>query len=343
IYIFKFSKNISIGFLGYLPIVIIISIILSIAQFNAFIEFQLDDYWITGRVSGTYLYNYEFFTLRTAGLEANLSDVLFALAIPYIFTRNIANIVIWGLLVYYLRKKILIKNIPLDEKLKVKKFFTNVDEFITYGEYIGEKTEFLITKNKEDRTDQPEDSREEVLNLLESLEQERLLDNLKPQEEKEIQRFYFILKYLYYNKQIEIWKPEFSLNFEQVEKQGLYLIYEDGRGLHNYEFSKETVQDPSLISGMFTAITAFIKETTKSAEVLKTIDHGDITILIEYGKHFFGALFIKGNQTSEIRSQLKEFINRFQNQHMDTLKQWTGATAPFKDTDKTIEDIFKEE
>ena len=82
----------------------------------------------------------------------------------------------------------------------------------------------------------------------------------------------------------------------------------------------------------------------KGREIIgKTIDHGDITILIEYGKKFFGALFIKGNQTSEVRAQLKDFIDRFENQHLNTLKKWTGATAPFKDTDQVVENIFRED
>ncbi|MBA7667437.1 hypothetical protein ES703_75525 [subsurface metagenome] len=94
---------------------------------------------------------------------------------------------------------------------------------------------------------------------------------------------------------------------------------------------------------MFSAITSFIKETTKSQELLKTIDHGDITILLEYGKRIFGALFIKGKQASEVRSNLREFVNQFEAKYADALSDWSGALIYFKDDHKLVENIFKEE
>ena len=137
--------------------------------------------------------------------------------------------------------------------------------------------------------------------------------------------------------------PEFSNTFEKVEKQGLYVIYNDGRDLFNYPVVKEELVDPGLIAGMFSALTSFIKETTKSTQLLKTIDHGDITILLEYGLNFFGALFIKGNQTSEIREQLMEFISKFERKHRELLPNWNGMLAPFRDDNLLVKEIFTEE
>jgi hypothetical protein len=145
------------------------------------------------------------------------------------------------------------------------------------------------------------------------------------------------------NNQIRIWKPEFSFIYEKVEKQGLYIMYPDGRDVFNFAFSKESLPDPGLISGMFSAITSFIKETTKSTELLKTIDHGDITILIEHGQIIFGILFIKGTQSSEIRDHLIKFINQFETKHKDVLPNWTGILKPFKEDNLLVEEIFKEE
>ena len=184
--------------------------------------------------------------------------------------------------------------------------------------------------------------REEVKSLLENLETEKMLDKLKPVEEKEMQRFYFTLKYLYNNNLIDVLKQEFSYIFEKAEKQGLYIIYDDGRGIFDYNFSEEYSHDPGIVSGMFSAITSFIKETTKSQELLKTIDHGDITILIEYGTRIFGALFIKGKQTTEVRSSLKELVTTFEAKYADVLADWSGALIYFKEDNKLVESIFKD-
>jgi len=169
-----------------------------------------------------------------------------------------------------------------------------------------------------------------------------MLEELKPTDEKEMQRFYFTLKYLYNNSYIEVLKQEFSYLYEKAEKQGLYIIYDDGRGIFDYNFAEDYNHDPGIISGMFSAITSFIKETTRSQELLKTIDHGDITILIEYGKRIFGALFIKGRQTPEVRSSLKELIGTFEAKYTDVLADWSGALIYFKEDNKLVERIFKE-
>ncbi|MFW9972316.1 MAG: hypothetical protein ACFFDF_19175, partial [Candidatus Odinarchaeota archaeon] len=77
----------------------------------------------------------------------------------------------------------------------------------------------------------------------------------------------------------------------------------------------------------------------------KKIDHGDITILLEYGNKIFGALFIKGTQSSEVRAPLKQFVQKFEDKYKDILKDWTGALQHFVDEENTklVEDIFKED
>jgi hypothetical protein len=130
-----------------------------------------------------------------------------------------------------------------------------------------------------------------------------------------------------------------------VEKQGLYIIYDDGRGVYNYAFQQDSEQDPGLVSGMFSAITSFVKEMTKSTEALKKIDHGDITILLEYGERIFGALFIKGPQSAEVRAPLKEFVSWFEEHYKDALKNWTGSLQYFKidENKQKLEQMFKED
>ncbi|MFO7798027.1 MAG: hypothetical protein ACQERB_14915 [Promethearchaeati archaeon] len=343
IYVFRFSRNVLSSLIGFVFITLVISILFPLVGFAPILNFASEEYWLTGRVSYTSLFGFDFFTLRSAVLEADLTGVLGILAIPYIYTEYLFSIILWGCFTYYILKRFKISNIPIDEKYVKKMIFTNVDNFFTYNDYREKDSEYLVSKNELTIPETPEDSREEVINLLTKLEKNRILSAIKPQEEDEIKRFYFILKYLYGQGRIGIWKSEFSYNFERVKKQGLYIIYEDGRGVYNYEFSTDVSQDPGLISGMFSAITSFIKETTKSTEALKTIDHGDITILIEYGKKLFGALFIKGNQTSEVRTQLRQFVTQFQENYQEALEDWGGALAPFSDAAELVNRTFETE
>ncbi|MFX1302442.1 MAG: hypothetical protein ACFFBV_11680 [Promethearchaeota archaeon] len=333
----KFLKSTGLGIVVYLPIIVTLSVLLIIGSG--------DIYWITGQTSYTKIFGFNFYTLRTASLQANLTGLLYGLAVPYLYTRYVFNVILWGLLIFYFRKAFVSKNIPIDEEHIKKVIFSTVSDFPTFDDYIEGKTSYLITKKEGIDLKDIEQEREEVKTFMNALAESKLLEELKPVDENEKKRFYFTLRYLYNNNLINIWQTEFSYIFEHVEKQGLYIIYEDGRGVYNYSFQRDVTQDPGLVSGMFSAITSFIKEMTKSAEALKKIDHGDITILLEYGNRIFGALFIKGNQTTEVRTPLKEFVKKFETKYLDILKDWTGSLSLFKkdDDDKLVEDIFEEE
>ncbi len=333
----KYLSNSSIGFYAYIPIMIILSLLLSIPA----------EYWLTGQVSYTDVFGFNFFTLRTTSFDASLSvdgkvTLLGILAFPYVYARYIFCITFLSLLFFYIGKDFKIKNIPIDEKIVEKSTFSNIDFFISTRDYKEGKTRYLITKNKDVEVKSSEQEREEVQSLLNQLDEDMLLEKLKPKEEdkKEFERFYYTLKYLFNNKQIKMWKSEFGYSFERVEKQGLYLMYTDGRDVFNYPFKKGETQDPALISGMFSAITSFIQETTHATQRLNTIDHGDITIMIEYGKFIFGALFIKGKQSAEVRAQMKEFINEFEKKHSRILADWNGALMPFRNDHLLVEEIF---
>ncbi len=347
VYSLKYIKSFFIAILTFVPIIILLSIVLIIFGANPLINFAPEEYWLTGKISYTDVFGFRFYTSRTAAFDANLFPkgqitLLGILAIPYLFTRYIFNIIIWSLMISYYKKEFKVKNIPIEEKLVERTIFSPIKNFLTYEDYVAEDAQYLITRNQNIIVEGSEQKREEIIDLLNSLENDKLLANLKPKDEVKLEKFYYVIKFLYSNKQINVWQTEFSFIFEKVEKQALYVIYDDGRDVFNHQFTEESLHDPGLISGMFTAITSFIKETTKSTQLLKTIDHGDITILIEYGQFTFVALFSKGN-SAEVRAQLKTFIKRFETKHAGVLPDWNGMLKHFKEDNLLIEEIFKEE
>jgi len=338
----RFTKSMFLGIVTFLPILILLSILFVMFGGNGMINFAPETYWITGQSSYTSIFGFNFFTLRTAGFNADLTGILYYLAIPYQMTQYIFNIIFWSLLIYYIRKNFKVKNVVIDDRHLEKIMFSSITEFPSYEDYSKGKIRYLIAKGEDVDLENLALERDEVKSLLSSIETEKILEDVKPTDEKEMQRFYFTLKYLYNNGYIDLLKQEFSYLFEKAEKQGLYIIYDDGRGIFDYNFAEEYNHDPGIVSGMFSAITSFIKETTKSQELLKTIDHGDITILIEYGKRIFGALFIKGKQSTEVRSSLKELITTFEAKYADVLADWSGALIYFKEDNKLVERIFKD-
>ncbi len=333
----KFLKSIGLGTAIYLPVIITLAIL--------FVFWGGELYWLTGKTSYTSVFGFNFYTLRTASLEAQLADFLYILAAPYLTTRYIFNIILWGLIIFYFKKNFKVMNIAIDDQHIKKIIYSTIKDFPIYDDYAKNEDEYLITKREDIDISSLDEEREEIKSIMQILENDKLLKEIKPLDDNEMKRFYFTLRYLYKNNLINILRPEVSYMFEPVEKQGLYIIYDDGRGVYNYAFKRDVEQDPGLVSGMFSAITSFIKEMTRSTEALKKIDHGDITILLEYGTRIFGALFIKGNQTTEVRTPLKEFVKKFEEQYSHILKDWTGSLGAFNKelNDKLIDETFKEE
>ena len=349
-YSLKYSKSNVLAIIIVISIIIVTSITFSSINlinddqsFLPLINFVPEEYWITGQTCYTNIFGFNIYTLRTASFKVDLSGLLFLLATPYSYARYIVSIMFYGFLMFYLKKSFKIKNIPIKEGMFQKTFFSNISSYISYHDYVQQKNLYLITKNELASINTIEQGHQQARDVLPAIENEMLLESLIAARSSEKNMLYLALKFLYESSLITIWKAEFSYTFERVEKQGLYVIYGDGRDIITYEFVENLDQDPALISGMFSAITSFIKETTHTTETLKTIDHGDITIMLEYGSHVFTALFIKGNQTSEIRAQLKKLIYRFEKTYNDILKDWDGDLRPFKDTDQLIEEIFQEE
>ncbi|MFX1444124.1 MAG: hypothetical protein ACFFHV_11965 [Promethearchaeota archaeon] len=346
-YSLKYLRNIVLGIVVYFSIVMILSIVFYYFGANPLISFAPLEYWLTGQLSYTDAFGFNFYTFRTAVFNANLFPggkitLLGVLALPYLFTRYLMATIFWGLMIFYFRKDFKVKTTTIDDKFVEKTLLATIGDFLTHEEYLNESHRYLISKNFEITEENIEQENEDVKSILNALEQDKFLQEILPTNETEKKKLYSTLQYLYKTNKIKVWLPEFNYRFEKVEKQGLYVIYKDGRDLLHYPFVKEQLQDPGLISGMFSALTSFIKETTKSTELLKTIDHGDITILLEYGLNFFGALFIKGNETSEIREQLVDFIDRFGKKHKNVLADWNGMLAPFRDDTILIKEIFTE-
>ncbi|MFO8020595.1 MAG: hypothetical protein R6U96_18375 [Promethearchaeia archaeon] len=345
----QFVKSKFVGFISFLPVIIGISILFSFLKIPPLINFAPEEYWVTGQTSFTDIFGFTFYTLRTATFDANLVSaggeytLLGILALPYLYTRYIFNIIIWTLLIAYLKKYFKTKNIPKNYKEVEKVVFSTLSGFLMLKDYLSGTTRYLVSKTETAEQADLTGERDEVKEFLNKLNEDKLLKNVIPEDEDEKRRFYYVLKYLYGQELIRIWRSEFSYTYERVKKQALYIMYTDGRDVFNYPFEDAELQDPALISGMFSAISSFIKETTRSTQTLKTIDHGDITILIEYGDYIFGALFIKGNQTSEIRAKLRTFIEEFEDKHRNLLEDWNGSLGAFQDDDTLIERIFTKE
>lgn len=148
-----------------------------------------------------------------------------------------------------------------------------------------------------------------------------------------------ILLSLWSKRRIHFLEADVLLAIPLTKLVGLYVVMKDGRGVYSKSFAKVEVGS-ELVSGMLSAITSFVKETTKSEDYLRLIDHGDIVLLIEYGTNVFATLLAE-RETPEIRMRLKRFLKEFEENYSDKLTDWTGDLRIFAGAEELTKRIFE--
>lgn len=125
---------------------------------------------------------------------------------------------------------------------------------------------------------------------------------------------------------------------KQVDVKGIYVISKDGRCLFEMSF-KDILIDVDLITSALSAVGSLIRESIHSEKRLKTIDHVDVKILIEYGKNVNAAI-ISDKETPDIRKRLENFLIVFERFYAKQLSSWSGDIRPFYGAYKLIEMYF---
>ncbi|MHA1300622.1 MAG: hypothetical protein ACTSO9_14490 [Candidatus Helarchaeota archaeon] len=118
----------------------------------------------------------------------------------------------------------------------------------------------------------------------------------------------------------------------------LFIMTKDGRSLYNYEFGTEA-KDPSLISGMLTALTSFVQETVGSKKQLKTIDQEDKKVILGHGADCTVAVFAE-KDLPIIHSRTNDFLKAFETYYAGKIQKWDGSSITFKSAGELVEKYF---
>ena len=141
--------------------------------------------------------------------------------------------------------------------------------------------------------------------------------------------------------------------FELEWRSKLVQIYivekKSGRPIFHHVFQEIKFKDPSedqghtlshaLVAGGIKGISLMLKEISQSSEELKTIDHGDQEILLDWGEFVFIALNVIEDMRI-YREKIKKLRIEFEHFFEAILKDWAGDTAYFSPVVKMVEKEF---
>jgi hypothetical protein len=131
----------------------------------------------------------------------------------------------------------------------------------------------------------------------------------------------------------------------RIEILSAFLIYEDGTlmGSRGKEGNHQEVDD-DIFGATLDAIQSFMKTSFPFlvGKWLRTIEHGDIKIIIERGQHCYLALIIRGPESDILRRQMIEALRRFEEENREVLADWSGVVDEFRGLPQMLDSLFAE-
>jgi len=109
------------------------------------------------------------------------------------------------------------------------------------------------------------------------------------------------------------------------------------------------MQDPSLVSGMLSAIQDFVRDSfhTSQAQGIKRMNVGDLDVWVEEGPYAILAVVIRGIAQRQLRDNMAETLENIHRQYSAQLDRFDGDSAPFTQVNallsRCLEYKYKEE
>ena len=113
--------------------------------------------------------------------------------------------------------------------------------------------------------------------------------------------------------------------------------------------SAVAMQDPSLVSGMLSAIQEFVRDSfhTPQGQGINRMNVGDLDVWIEEGPYAILACVIRGVAPRDLRDRMAEILENVHREYSAQLDRFDGDTAPFtkvhEELSRCLEHRYKEE
>ena len=108
----------------------------------------------------------------------------------------------------------------------------------------------------------------------------------------------------------------------------IFLIYVDGRLIKSVSISSSLRKemDEDIMSGMFTAVSAFITDSfSADSGSLKMLQHGKMTIYLEQGVAMYLAVVFHGKPPGNLRRKMRKALIKIWAKYRTSLKAWDGS------------------
>lgn len=122
----------------------------------------------------------------------------------------------------------------------------------------------------------------------------------------------------------------------------IFLVHNDGRLIASYKSGRVQTKETFSMTGMLTVIQDFVGDAFKRTEgSLRTLEHGDIKVLIERGSNFYLAVLVEGQVPPKLRKEMRRALNEVDNKFGDVLDEvWDGELTELLGLKKILAQIL---
>ena len=119
----------------------------------------------------------------------------------------------------------------------------------------------------------------------------------------------------------------------------IFLVHNDGRLITSYKSGRVQTKEAFSVMGMFTAIQDFVKDAFKRTEGnLRTLEHGNLKVLLERGKNIYLAVVIEGGaDPPELRKAMQKSLKEVEAKYGYILDEaWDGELTHLDELKKIL-------
>jgi len=128
----------------------------------------------------------------------------------------------------------------------------------------------------------------------------------------------------------------------EITIDDIFLIYRDGRLISHHTRKLKPDIDDQVLTGMFTAVTDFIKESLGGEETkaVNEIAYGDNKILLEHGKYIYIAAVVTGENVKEMHGKMRTAVQNIEVEYATVLKGWEGDAKALAGAKKWVQTLI---
>ena len=132
-----------------------------------------------------------------------------------------------------------------------------------------------------------------------------------------------------------------DLKWKESRLEQVFLMYHTGLRIASAKRT-DTGIDEDLAGSMLTAVQDFVKETFRAekGDSIRTINLGQFKLLVEHLPPIYMAIVFTGDETPELRSDVRAILKKVLDKHAKRLERWDGDRAGLEDVEALLKGLL---